>query len=162
MARNSFSIELHGVGKALDRLSAVEATRAIQAITFAAGELLRDVISPYPPPPKRPLAWSSPAQRAAYIAMRRAAGLPLRYTRLGDPMSQRLLQKWNVSPLDRHDAVLSNEATYAYWVQSAEGQQPFHKETGWITDVEAIERLIASGDVERAAAAIVRRWLAGG
>lgn len=157
MASSKFSVRLEGVKDVLTRLSAVERERVIQAITFTAGELLRDVIAPYPPPPKHPLAWASPQQRMAYIAMRRAAGLPLRYVRPADPMSQRLFQSWTVMPVDRHDALVSNRATYAYWVQSAEGQQPFHKKTGWITDVEAIKRLVASGDIERAAADIVRR-----
>ena len=141
------------------RLLSRSFTPVMQTITLAVGELVSDEIATYPGPVVRPIEWASAKQRAFYFAKRREAELDPGYTRISDPMSQRLKESWTTDQLGAHDAVVTNRTTYAYWVQSAKGQQPFHKNTGWITDEAAVQNVEASGDVGRVAGDAIARWL---
>lgn len=156
MANIVIDIEgIDGAVRLLDRSFAP----VMQTITLAVGELVRDEIGTYPGPVVRPIEWASPRQRAYYFAMRRQVGLDLEYTRISDPMSQRLKESWTSDQIGAHDAVVTSRADYAYWVQSAEGQQPFHRNTGWITDERAVQNVEDSGDVGRVAGDVIARWL---
>ena len=126
----------------------VDLTPALRAATFAVGEQLRGKIAKYPGASRQPVQWSSPGQRLAYIIMRRRAGLPIKYTRNSDPMSQRLGPSWTTEHLGETDAVVGTRVTYARWVQSAAFQYPMHKATGWVTDAEAIEQLKRDNVIE--------------
>lgn len=151
-------INIEGIDGAV-RLLERNFTPVMKTITLAVGELVRDEIATYPGPVVRPIEWASAKQRAYYFAKRREAGLKPEYTRISDPMSQRLKESWTTDHLGAHDAVVTSRATYAYWVQSAEGQQPFHKNTGWITDEEAVLNVEASGDIDNVIGQVVARWL---
>ncbi len=156
MANIVIDIEgIDGAVRLLDRSFAP----AMQTITLAVGELVRDEIGTYPGPVVRPIEWASAKQRAFYFAKRREAGLNPGYTRISDPMSQRLKESWITDQIGAHDALVTSRATYAYWVQSAEGQQPFHKNTGWITDEVAVQNVEASGDIDDVVNGVLRRWL---
>ena len=151
-------IDIDGIEGATRLLSRSFAP-VMQTITLAVGELVRDEIATYPGPVFRPIEWASEKQRRFYFAMRRKENLGMEYDRLSDPMSQRLKESWTTDQLGAHDAVVTSRATYAYWVQSAEGQQPFHKNTGWITDEQAVLNVENSGDIDRTIGDVMQRWL---
>lgn len=109
-------------------------------------EQLKVVIAPYPGPPSHPLKWASAKSRRFYFAMRGAAGLPAKYTRTSDPMSQKLGQSWVVRSTP-DGAILGNPAQYADLVQSEEHQTEMHKATGWKTEVDAVRAVEESGAI---------------
>jgi len=119
--------------------------RAIGAATFAIGEQIRGTIAVYPPMPKYPLRWASKRQRAAYFATRRGLGP---YVRVSDPHSQQLGKSWATARHGSISAVVGTRATYAPYVQSAQQQQPFHADTGWVTDEQAVKRVSESGVID--------------
>lgn len=123
---------------------------ALDATVNAAAESLRLRIAQYPGPSHSPVIWRSAAEKRDYFAMRRRAGLPPKYTRQTDRMSQRLGPGWAVRRVGNLVYVVGNKATYASDVQSAERQHPQHAATGWITDRQAVAELVASGDIEKA------------
>lgn len=141
------------------RLLSRSFTPVMQTITLAVGELVRDEIGTYPGPVEHPIEWASEKQRRFYFAMRREEGLDPGYTRISDPMSQRLKESWTTDQVGAHDALVTSRADYAYWVQSARHQQFFHINTGWISDEEAVENVEDSGDIDRVSDAVIRRWL---
>jgi len=126
--------------------------KTMQVITMAVGELVRAKLAQYPPRNAGPVQWASERQRRWYYANRAEQGLPLEYTRNSDPWSERLGPGWNVSKHGDMNAVVRPGASYAAYVQKDGMQQPMHAATGWITDVQAIEQVKESGDIQ----AIVR------
>lgn len=121
----------------------------IQGITVGVGEVARSYMAKYPGPSAQPVTWQSRKQRIHYIIMRREAGLPLKYTRGSDPMSQHLGQSWEVKPAGDLNAVLGTTVTYGPFVQGQLFQQAQHFVTGWTTD-ELVKRDVeASGDIDR-------------
>lgn len=161
---SDYTINIEGVDE-VRRYLGRSFNPAIQAMTLGVGEHVRDEIATYPGPVKKPIEWASERQRRYYFAMRNAAvktyGMDFEYTRLSDHFSQRLRDSWTTDQLGLHDAVVTSRATYAYWVQSAEGQQPFHRNTGWITDVEAVDNVESSGAVEQVISDVLSAWLNG-
>ena len=151
-------IDIDGIEGA-ERLLSRSFAPVMQTITLAVGELVRDEIATYPGPVFRPIEWASEKQRRFYFAMRRKENLGMEYTRISDPMSQRLKESWTTDQVGAHDALVTSRTTYAYWVQSAEGQQPFHKNTNWITDERAVQNVEDSGDIGQVAGDAIRRWL---
>jgi hypothetical protein len=124
--------------------------KALDATVRAAAESLRGRIAEYPGPSHKPVIWRHPGERIAYLAIRRKAGLPAQYTRQTDPMSQRLGPSWAVRKEGTAAYIVGTKVTYAAQVQSAKDQHPQHKATGWKTDVQAVDELNKSGDIERA------------
>lgn len=153
-----WSYRVSGLNGTLRRLS-FDSRSTLRAITWGIGEVIRNVVAQYPRPPHYPLRWASRKQKLAYVAMRRALGLPLKYTRQFDPMSQRLGPSWTVARYGDLGAKVATRVTYAPHVQAADRQQPFHQETGWVTDRQAVEAVLRSGDIKRIAEAAVRRML---
>lgn len=149
-------IKIEGLDDLLKNLSQ-PLEPALSDITFAVGELVRSEVAQYPAKRSGRVQWTSDKQRRFYFWMRRSNGLDLEYVRNSDPMSQRLGPSWTVAHLGQTDAVVSNKATYAPFVQSAEMQQPMHAATGWITDEVAVEKVKASGDIDRVAYGIIRK-----
>lgn len=133
---SSFSIEIKGIDKLLAKIGQGRGERAIEATTRGIAELLKGMIAKYPGPVKRPIQWTSPAQRAWYMHARQGMGP---YRRNSDPWSQRLGPSWTTQQRGL-DAVVGTRVTYAKWVQSEENQQPMHRNTGWVTDQQVIER----------------------
>ncbi len=115
----------------------------------AIGEEIRHWLSRYPPPPRYPLRWASAKQKFFVTRVLRKNMGP--YVRRFDPMSQDLMHSWVVDTSRLpEEVVVGTRVTYAPYVQSAEKQQPFHKDTGWITDKEAIQRARDTGAVNDA------------
>ena len=93
-----------------------------------------------------PVIWPSEKARRYYFAMRRKHNLPLEYTRDSDPMSQQMTKNWAISRAPT-SATLGNRATYAPYVQSSQYQTKQHATTGWMTDEQAAEKVMADGTV---------------
>lgn len=129
----------------------------LRDITFAVGEVVRSEMAVYPGGPSSPVKWASEKSRRYYFWMRRSRGLPIRYSRNSDPMSQKLGASWTVSHLGQTDAQVAPKASYGPFVQSASMQSPQHRATGWITDEKGIANVERSGDVERVAQQIIAR-----
>ena len=116
--------------------------------TYYVAVALKGIIQPYPGPANQPVKWPSEKARRYYFAMRREAGLPMKYTRGSDPMSQRMQQSWAISR-GQDSATLGNRATYAPYVASSEYQTEQHAATGFTTDEQAAERVVESGVMQR-------------
>jgi len=125
--------------------------------TYYVAVALKGIIQPYVGPVKYThqrkdgtygVKWPSDAARKAYFAQRREAGLPMKYTRGSDPMSQRMQQSWAISR-GQDSATLGNRATYAPYVASSEYQTEQHAATGFTTDEQAAERVVESGVMQR-------------
>lgn len=155
-------IKMHIDGFAdLQRMLGEAGRPLLKRISLAVAVSLHDRIAQYPGPVVHPIQWKTARQRRFYFAMRRKAGLPLKYARRTDPQSQRMVDRWAYGPYGDVGAVVGTTATYAPYVQDAEKQQPFHRNTGWVTDKQAVEQTIASGDVERIVHQLVTRALGG-
>lgn len=155
------TIKVHGMD-AVMRVLDPNIARYIQGASIAVAKELERRLKVYPKLEKgRVVRWKSERQRRFYHAMRRARGLPAKYTRQSDPMSERLKTKWQVSRLGALGAKVENGASYGIYVQADEYQQPMHRDAGWTTDRQAADRVKADGTIERifsdAMEAIVRR-----
>ncbi len=126
----------------------------LQAVTRGIAEEIREKIAKYPGPVKRPVEWKSAAQRAWYIAARRGMGP---YKRQSDSWSQRLGPSWATSQRGL-GAVVGTRVSYAPYVQSAEQQQPMHRNTGWVTDKQVVDEVQASGAAEKILKEVLRDW----
>ena len=144
----------------LDRVAAAITRLANPAVYDAAmrtiGEQVRARIARYPGPPKYPLRWASRKQ-AFYVknVLRKSLGP---YVRRFDPMSQNLGQSWAVAQEGRR-VFVGTKVTYAPYVQSAARQQPFHADTGWITDEKAVREVVESGVIHDILRDALRRAL---
>ena len=133
-------------------------------VTYYVAVAIKGRIQPYPGPVKythplkgggKGIIWPSEKARRYYFAMRREAGLPMKYTRGSDPMSQRLQQSWTIRR-GTAEATLGNRATYAPYVASSEYQTEQHAATGFTTDEQAAEQTVESGVMGRIVEAQVR------
>jgi hypothetical protein len=132
--------------------------RALGSATMALGEQLRGYLARYPGPAHKPVIWASAKQRRFYFAMRRERGLPPRYSRQSDPMSQRLLVGWSVKRHGTTGAIVGTRGIkYARYVQSAQYQTAQHRATGWVTDRQAVDKLKKSGAIQRITRAAVAK-----
>lgn len=130
------------------RLTPEQAKRAIVGIRLGVAQKVRAAIAVYPPPPKYPLRWASRKQRFWFKKAVEEGRIQVPYVRQFAPTSQRLGPSWVVAEDGR---VVGTRVTYAPYVQSAERQQPFHADTGWKTDKQAVEEVASSGDIPRIA-----------
>ena len=149
--------DLTALQRAMQQLSGPLLSKFKTRITYYIGVAIKGVIAAYPGPVKytrtrkdgtKGVAWPSDNARKAYFAQRRKAGLPLKYTRGSDPMSQRLQQSWTVSR-GNEEATVGNRATYAPYVASEQYQTEQHKATGFVTDAQAWEKVQQSGVVDK-------------
>lgn len=138
------TFEVEGLDELLKRLG-VNLKPVLSVVTFAVGEQVRGKVATYPKGSHQPVKWSSLKQRRFYHAMRREQGLPLKYTRNSDPMSQRLGASWATAHHGETDAVVMPKATYAQWVQGSTTQWQQHAASGWVTDRQAIDQVRDSG-----------------
>jgi hypothetical protein len=88
--------DLNKLQRAFDHLSGAGLSKFKGRVTYFVAVAIKGVIKPYKPQHK-PVIWPSEKARRYYFAMRREAGLPMKYTRGSDPMSQRLQQSWTVA-----------------------------------------------------------------
>jgi len=146
-------VEIQNLDRVIDALSRISDAGAVQVmrrITFAIGEEVRNVIAVYPPKPRYPLRWASQKQRFYVLrVLQKNAGPYLRGAGFegGAKTSQQLGQSW-ATVNSGTGAIVGTRATYAPYVQSAQQQQPFHADTGWVTDEQAVKRVSESGVID--------------
>lgn len=140
------------------KLDDAKVKRAIQAGSLMAAKELEAEVKPYPGPAHHPIQWASTAQQRAYFAMRREQGLPMKYTRTSDPMSQRMKESWVAEAYQALGARLANSATYAPFVIGKQ-QQPFHKATGWKNLYEVADKFIQSGKLQQVFSKVIKQAL---
>lgn len=133
----------------LKQLDPAKIDRALRAATYEIGKLVRAEVMKRPGPSHSPVLWASAKQRRYYFAMRRKAGLPLKYSRETDPMSKKLMRGWKLRHLGKTDAEVRNETPYGHYVQAQRYQSAQHRATGWVTDVQAVNNVERSGDIRR-------------
>jgi len=140
--------ELDKLQKAINSLTGPLLQKFKGRATYYVALALKGLMQKYPGPAHSPVIWASEKQRRWYYATRREAGLPLRYTRRADPMSQRLHAQWGISRGET-EATLGNRATYAPYAQSSQYQTAQHAATGWTTDEQAADKVMSDGTVKR-------------
>jgi len=145
--------------QALNRLMGEELQRFRSQLTYYTALAIKGVIQPYKPQ-HTPVIWPSEKARRYYFAMRREKGLPMKYTRGSDPMSQRLQASWTVAR-GRGEATLGNRATYAPYVASSQYQTEQHAATGFTTDEQAAQKVIESGTLDRIITAHIQAMVRG-
>jgi len=72
----------------------------------------------------------------------------------GRKTSEMLNRSWGIKRL-RWGMQLGSRASYSPVVHHHEEQASFHKARGWVTDKQAVDKLLASGKVDRAVKAAV-------
>ena len=149
----NLSVTIHGLDKLIAKYGK-GADPIIKALTRGIAEDIRARMAKYPGKVKYPIQWASDAQRRAYFAKRKGMGP---YVRQSDSWSERLGPSWATENRGL-DAVVGNKATYAPWVQSKERQQPMHKNTGWVTDKDAIQAAIDEHVPEKTLEEVLSAW----
>ena len=151
-------IEIDGLNRLKNKLGAVEGTRFMAGVLNAVGADAKDALATPPGPVHHPIRWTSEKQRRYYFAMRRKRGLPLKYTRESDPMSEKLLGGWNQRSEDGGMTVIvGTRASYARFAMDERYQQGFHKDTGWKTIQQHARELMPK--LRKKAAQALRRVL---
>lgn len=142
------------------KLEPAQAEKALRRATMEIGKLVHVELTKPTPVSHSPVIWQSAKSRRYYFWLRRRYGLPLKYSRESDPMSQKLKAAWKVRRLGRNDAQVSSGAvSYAKYVQSEARQTRQHRATGWVTEATAVRNVARSGDVERVVQqAVAKEW----
>ncbi len=107
----------------------------VSALIYSCAEVVKSKIAVYPGPVKHPVQWTSLKQKIWVLNNVQ----PLPYVRMTHPKSQRLGNSYKIRKVSKGYEVIS-EVTYAAYVQAEQYQQPMHKNTGWVTDRQAVER----------------------
>lgn len=152
------TVQIEGVERLERGLNALTAERFRQRLKFTVGELVRAAIAQYPGPPKYPLRWASRKQRLWFLRAAREGRVEVPYRRQFSPTSQRLGPSWSVVTRGGQTFV-GTRVTYAPYVQSAQHQQPFHRDTGWKTDEQAAREVAESQDIRHAAEQLLKKLL---
>ena len=152
---------LEAVQKMLAGLSGPGVDKALQRAAKKIGEEAKNKLMQYPGPSNSPVKWASKKQRAWYFAMRNKAGLDAKYTRISDPMSQKLRQSWAVKAWGDASAIVGTRVTYAPYVQGEDDQSPQHAATGWETEADAVKDLESRNVVERITVAELDSYIKG-
>lgn len=149
------SFEIKGIDKLLRKLDGPRFEQAIKALTRGVAEVLKGHLAKAPGPVARPIQWASNKQRAWYMHNRKGMGP---YRRNSDPWSQRLGPSWATENRGI-DAVVGTRVTYAQWVQSEQYQQPMHRNTGWVTDQQAVEQAQQERAADKVAERVIGSWV---
>jgi len=137
----------------LKRLTEVELAQLAgnKGAGHAIGLELENILKTSPGRPSHPLRWASARQRRWYFWARAnhpGGALPAKYTRISDPWSKKLEQKW-VTKSSRTETVTGSPVPYAPYVQSEQYQTEMHQTTGWTTDEQAWQKLERDGTINR-------------
>ena len=119
---------------------------AIFDVLSEAGDKLRERIQEEPGPVVYPIAWKSEAQRSTVLRKLHATGIP--YVRRHHVLSEDLYRSWRIRR-QRHPRVvitIYTNVSYAPYVKTQAGIQPFHRRTGHKTVEEDI-RAVGIGRV---------------
>ena len=149
--------DLSALQRAMSNLSGAALSKFKRRVTYAVAVAIKGVIKPYKPQHK-PVIWPSEKARRYYFAMRSEKGLPMRYKRGNDPMSQRVSQSWTIAR-GPDSATLGNRATYAPYVASSEYQTEQHKRTGFTTDEQAADQVMQSGVMDKIISAHIKAMM---
>jgi hypothetical protein len=148
MSEGIIFTDLDALTRALAQLTGPEIEQIGERIGFKVGLNTENELKVNPKTPNYPLKWASRKQRAWYFAMRVKDGLPIKYTRGSDPWSHRSTDKW-VTKSIRGGAIVGNPVPYTPYTQSTELQTEMHRDTGWTTDRQAVDKVFRSGEVGR-------------
>lgn len=141
----SARVRIDGLERAVRGLSPQQAARAIRGIQLGAAEEVRNAIAVYPEKsPDYPIRWASMRQKRWFWANVREGRIEIPYRRQYSPGSQRLGPSWTVAS-EGSEVFVGTKVTYAPYVQDADHQQPFHADTGWRTDRQAVDIILQSG-----------------
>ena len=167
MPNSTLTLEITGAEAIIKLLGDLEGFEFLNAVAqVAAGDLLKKMTVDMPgavgATKARP-KWVSKGQQRAYLASRREAGLPMKYTRTSDPQSEQLSQGWTVAGLGPGliGASLGAKATYGPLVMDRDSQTAMHKATGWPTIQDTAEKH-GESVVEKIGAAIQAKINAAG
>lgn len=153
-----YAIRVQGLAEAQAMLSA-DFTPALAAATKAVALEVEDKIAPYPPATEA----NSPSNPTGRWYER---GFGPRWSRKdgtigGSKTSQMLGRQWMIRKIGQAAHAVANRVTYAPYVHAADQQAMFHARRHWVTDMMAIQQVIASGVVQRIAVqaimAVLRR-----
>lgn len=132
MAENGVRVE--GLDKLLKKLERMGPPIYKPAIAEGAAHV-KSKLAEYPPRRYGPQPPWTMKQRIFLITSIREGTLQVPYKRTGN-----LGKRWTVAFRDGGlTAAVGNNAPGAKWVQSAEDQSLYHKETGWKTDKQVAE-----------------------
>jgi hypothetical protein len=152
-----------------DQLQAVlgrDLTAELQSLTSYIAEEVQHLLAPYPPSTvaNAPVYNFGPHTKPANYGRWYERGYGPHWSRKdgsigGSKTSEMMDRRWGISvPMaSRTSALLSNSASYAKYLHSADEQVGWAVERDWKTDKWAIERVQESGLVERAAADMLRK-----
>lgn len=143
--RMSYGIRIVGL-REVQRTLGADITPAIKAATKAIALEVQGEIAPYPPAtianspsnPKR--RWYERGFGPKWVLKNGAVH--------GRKTSETLGRRWAVKQRGV-GAVVGNPASYADVVHDADKQARFHGQRGWVTDKEALMRVIRSGAIQR-------------
>ena len=100
---------------------------------------LKDQVSQPPGPVVYPIEWKSIAQRITVMRKLRATGIP--YQRRFHPLSEDLYHSWRIRDVSSDEVQVFTDVSYAPYVKTEAGIQPFHRNTGHTTVEDDIERI---------------------
>ena len=147
----SVSITIQGLDR-LQRKLGTDFKPVLRGATKAIAGAIEGEIAPYPP---KTIA-NSPSQPRWY---ERGYGPRWHGGTGGRKTSQNLGRSWGIKSKGSIGAVLGSRATYSPYVHSHEKQAKFHGARGWVTDKEAVEKVVNRGDVEKIMRQAVRKAL---
>ncbi len=135
------------------RLLGTDYGPAIASATQAIALQVQGEIAPYPPATEA----NSPGNEAGKWDER---GYGSHWRRKdgsvgGSKTSQMLGRQWLIRAQGRTGQAVVNRATYANFVHAAADQARFHARRGWVTDLTAVQRTIASGVARRIVVAAI-------
>ena len=130
-------------------------TPVLQSVTMAVATEIHGKIAPYPPasaanmPGGPGSQWYERGYGPRWMTMRGQIR--------GRRTSQTLGRRWSVSGWGRIGAVVRNIASYSPFVHSHEQRAWFHKRRGWVSDEEAVDKVLRSGAIDRIVDAVIMR-----
>lgn len=149
----TIAIRVKGLAE-VKRMLGADYKPAMRAATQAIAKQIEGEVARPPGPVTLPIEWASERQRRFVMARKRREGMGP-YKRGSSAGSQDLLHSWAVSRSGDVVAKLGSRASYAIYVHGALRQQPFHRNTGWVTDEAALRKVVASGAAKRIVAQAV-------
>ena len=166
---SQLTVKIHGTAE-LKRALNANLKGVMQGATLGIASEIKSIISPYPgvPIPANPRRWyergfgpkwlSDPKRRP----QKRRGRRPITYgpSWAGYKTSETMGRKWGTMQRGP-GAIVGNAASYAPVVHHYKDQARIHKQTGWVTDKQAVDRAVKSGAVDRIVQMAVKKALKG-
>lgn len=140
------TVEITGIEQ-VEKVLGTNLEPALRGATKAVAAVIQNEIAPYPKATSanRPAGPGSRWYERGYGPRWMLVGGGIH----GRKTSQQLGRRWAIKSQGRMGAVLGNIASYAAFVHSKKKQAGFHADRGWVTDVEAIDRVRKRGLIQR-------------